>query len=96
MARKELPKEKAARLLDKTADGRSRKKSDDPVKPLGVGLKQSEGHRLTEIAGELGVNRHQLLLFVVRDFMQRWDDGERPQAEDEVIKITKKKLISKG
>jgi hypothetical protein len=95
MARKVMDTGKAAAgMLDKTADGRSYKKSDDPVKPLGVGLKQSEGHRLSAIAGELGVNRHQLLLFAVRDFMQRWDDGERPQVVDEVVKITKKKLIS--
>lgn len=55
--------------------------ADDPVKPIGVGLRASEGRRLTEIAGELGVNRHALLLWLVRDFIRRYEAGERPETE---------------
>lgn len=54
---------------------------NDPVKPIGVGLKDSEGKRLTQIAAELGVNRHALLLWLVRDFIRRYDAGERPETE---------------
>ena len=55
--------------------------ADDPVKPIGVGLKHSEGERLKDIAAELGINRHALLLYLVRDFIRRWDAGDRPETE---------------
>jgi hypothetical protein len=54
---------------------------DDPVRSIGVGLKTSEGERLKQIAEELGTNRHGLLLWLVRDFMRRWDEGDRPPTE---------------
>jgi len=55
--------------------------SDDPVKPLGVGLRLSERARLDEIAHELGVARHALLLYAVRDFIRRYEAGERPKTK---------------
>lgn len=54
---------------------------NDPVKPIGVGLRASEGERLKAIAAELGENRHALLLWIVREFIRRYDAGERPPTE---------------
>lgn len=55
--------------------------AEDKMMPIGVGLLHSEGERLKEIAAELGTNRHKLLLFIVRDFMRRYEAGERPPTE---------------
>lgn len=63
---------------------------DDPIKAIGLGLKQSEGDRLKEIAAELGTNRHALLLWLARDFMRKYDSGERPPTETVTITVLKK------
>ena len=55
--------------------------AEDIVRPIGVGLKISEARHLSEIAHELGVNRHQLLVWLVRDFFRRWSSGYRPPTE---------------
>jgi len=57
------------------------KEHHDRVKARGVGLRESEWNRLEEIAGELGVTRHNLMLYVLRDFIQRYEAGYRPETE---------------
>jgi hypothetical protein len=48
----------------------------DPIKPRGVGLKQSEWERFDRIAAELGMNSHKLSLWALRDFIRRYEAGE--------------------
>jgi len=48
----------------------------DPVQPVGIGLKTSEWERMQEIADELGIKRHALAMWALRDFMQRYEAGE--------------------
>lgn len=47
-------------------------------KPLGVLLTFSEQTRLNDIAAELGVSRHSLLVFIVREFIRNYDRGIKP------------------
>lgn len=67
--------------------GRKKKHDYQPedVAPIGVGLTFEEGERLNDIAAELGVKRHALLLWLVRDFVRRWDAGERPPTETKSV-----------
>jgi len=58
---------------------------DDPVRPVGIGLKISEWGELEKIAAELGVTRHQLTMWILRDFTKRWRDGYRPQTETKKV-----------
>mgnify|MGYP005812988095 CR=1 FL=1 len=71
--------------------GRKKQRVYEPgeVAPIGVGLTYAEGQRLTEMARELGVNRHELLKWVLRDFMRRWDDGYRPETGAKTVKYLK-------
>lgn len=48
----------------------------DPVTPRGVGLRQSEWAQFNGIARELGMKPHALALWVLRDFIRRYDAGE--------------------
>lgn len=48
----------------------------DVIKPVGIGLKVSEWAHFDTIAGELGMKRHALALWVMRDFMARYERGE--------------------
>jgi hypothetical protein len=49
---------------------------EDPVQPVGIGLRTSEWERMSEIAAELGMKRHALAMWALRDFMKRYDAGE--------------------
>jgi len=49
---------------------------EDKVKAVGVGLKDSEWQRLAAIAKELGMKRHELACWALRDFMRRFEAGE--------------------
>lgn len=62
-------------------------KGDDPVKAVGVGLRASEWARLQAIADELQVSRHELAMFIMRDWLKRYEAGERPKTR------TKKELV---
>lgn len=53
----------------------------DPVRPVGIGLKDSEWQRLEVIADELGVTRHTLSLWILRDFIKRFNAGWRPETD---------------
>ena len=63
------------------------KTKKDKVNPVGVALDAEELTRLDQIAKELDQSRHAVLLYAVRDFIRRYDQGERPKTKKE-IKIT--------
>lgn len=52
-----------------------------PPNPVGVVLTREELDRLSQIAAELGVSRHALLQYAVRDLLRRWEAGERPRTK---------------
>lgn len=53
----------------------------DKTNPVGVALTADEVARLGVIAGELGVSRHAVLQFAIRDLIARYDRGEKPRTE---------------
>ena len=63
----------------------TRTKDNNP--PVSLALEVGEVERLDLIAKELDQSRHAVLLYAVRDFINRYDQGERPKTKKE-IKIT--------
>jgi hypothetical protein len=57
----------------------------EKTNPVGVALTVDEVTRLGVIAGELGVSRHAVLQYAVREFIARYDQGERPKTETKSI-----------
>ena len=57
-------------------EGPSESKTDDKVKAGGIGLKSSEWQRYEDIADELGMTRHALATYALRDFLKRYGAGE--------------------
>lgn len=60
-------------------------KGDKAPSPVGVALTREELTRISEIAKELGQSRHAILQYAIRDFIRRYDQGERPQTEAKTI-----------
>ena len=50
----------------------------DPVKPRGVGMRISEWVRFDAIAKEVNMKPHALMLYVIHDFIRRYEAGEVP------------------
>jgi len=67
----------------------AQKKDKDPekVNPVGVALSKEELTRLGAIAGELSQSRHAVIQYAVRDFVKRYDQGERPKTKTETVTI---------
>lgn len=90
-SRTDEPKPEPAPAAQPLADGiRKRRKRDasDPIKSYGIGLRETEWAKFTAIAAELGINYHDLGVYVLTDFMARWDRGERPPTETkQVLKL---------
>jgi hypothetical protein len=57
----------------------------EKINPVGVLLGKEELARLDQIAGELDQSRHALLQYAVKDFIKRYDQGERPRTKTETI-----------
>lgn len=53
--------------------------------PIGVKLTAEEIEHLDDIAGHLGVTRHQVLQFAVRNFIERYLAGFRPKTATKTI-----------
>ena len=85
----EQPTEQAPLRTGKPGRKKKRNYAPDETAPLGVGVTQAEGERLTEIAAALGVNRHSLLVWIVRDFIRRYDEGYRPPTGTKTITVLK-------
>lgn len=49
---------------------------NDKVKVIGIGLRESEWQQVEQIADQLGVSKHALSAYSVRDFLKRWEAGE--------------------
>ena len=62
-------------------------KSKDKVNPVGVALSKGELARLDVIAGELDQSRHAILQYAIKDFIKRYDQGERPKTKTETVTI---------
>lgn len=71
--------------LPETARKRRRKDASDPIKSYGIGLRSSEWAKFAAIAEQLGQNYHDLGVYVLLDFMARWDRGERPPTETKQV-----------
>lgn len=94
-----MAKEKLTNLFAKTsepettpaqppADGlgkRRKRDATDPITSKGVGLRQSDWVKFFAIADELGTNYHDLTVYILHDFMARWDRGERPPTETKQV-----------
>lgn len=76
--RPELKPEEQAGLFKKTGPEQTQEQPPDPVKAVGVALRESEWARFAEIAGELSMTRHELACWALRDFVKRWEAGEIP------------------
>jgi hypothetical protein len=77
--RPEIKPEEAAGLFKRTGPepipGQA-EQPPDPVKAVGVALRESEWARFTEIAGELSMTRHELACWALREWLRRWEAGE--------------------
>ena len=60
--------------------------------PVGVVLTPDQKTRLTEIAAELGTNRHRVLQYAIADFIRRYEAGEKPKTRT----VTKTELDAKN
>ena len=59
---------------------------------IGVSLTQEELSRLSLVAQTEGVTRHAVVQYAVRDFLARYERGERPKKEYQTVT----KLIPSG
>lgn len=68
-------------------DTRKKRKRDatDPIKSYGVGLRASQWVKFFTIAADLGTNYHDLAVYVLTDFIARWERGERPPTETKQV-----------
>ena len=64
-------------------DKRLKTKKSGRVSPVGVALNAEELARLDTIAQELAQSRHAVLLYAIRDFIRRYDQGEQPRTKTE-------------
>jgi hypothetical protein len=53
--------------------------------PLGVPLEQVEVDRLSEIAEELGLKRHHVMQYAIRQFLLDWEKGKRPKMKPKTV-----------
>ena len=69
------------------AGPRKRRKRDanNPVISYGMGLRSGDWRKFFDIAETLGTNYHDLGVFVLLDFMARWDKGYRPPTETKTV-----------
>lgn len=84
-------REKRDRAIDQAVlgliEGGAEKKPKAVANPLGVKLEPDELQLVAEIAEQLGVSRHNLLQYAVREMLRRWKAGERPQVQTKEVKF---------
>jgi len=61
-----------------------RKKSAGGLDNYSVKLAPEDIQSLEQIADELGVSRHNLMQYAIRDLIRRWQRGERPTPTQEI------------
>lgn len=79
------------KIFSKTEPKSAAKKADKP-NPLGVALEQETINKLTRIAKALGVYRHSVMQYAIKDFIRRYDAGERPEVETKTVEVKKLKM----
>jgi hypothetical protein len=67
--------------------GDPKKAKGNKTNPIGVLLTFDELARLEQIAAEVGVNRHVMMQYAIKDFIKRYDQGERPRTAKREITI---------
>ena len=76
-------KDKITGAFDTIIGDKKIKSKKDKVNPVGVALDLEELTRLDQIAQELDQSRHAVLLYAVRDFIRRYNQGEKPKTKKE-------------
>ena len=79
------PENQAEPMAEPGPKKRRTRDKNNPVKSYGVGLRISEWKRFFAIAESLNTNYHDLAVFVLSDFMDRWEKGERPPTETKTV-----------
>ena len=64
---------------------RRAKNGDDPIQSKGIGLRESDWAKFAAMADAVGTNYHDLAVYVISDFMARWERGERPPTETKQV-----------
>lgn len=68
-------------------DGTQRRKRNagNPIISRGIGLRKDTWVKFGDIAEQLGTGYHDLAVYVLTDFMARWDAGYRPPTEQKTV-----------
>ncbi|MCJ7782412.1 MAG: ribbon-helix-helix domain-containing protein [Desulfobacterales bacterium] len=80
-------KDKINTAFSMITGGEKGKAKTEHVNPVGVALDPGELARLDEIAKELEQSRHAVLKYAVKDFIRRYNQGERPKTKTETKTI---------
>jgi len=75
----------AGSLAEEGPRKRRKRDKDNPVISYGVGLRSGDWKKFFSIAETLGTNYHDLAVYVLLDFMARWDKGYRPPTETKTV-----------
>ena len=69
--------------------GRPKKEGSPDNNPLGIVLEPGEKEQLDKAAAALGVSRHQVLQYAVRQFLADWKKGKRPTVATKAVNVLK-------
>jgi len=84
MARKDKVRSAYDTILQGSSE-KGKKKTEKKPNPVSVSLDADEIERLNKIAADLGVSRHGLLQYAVRELIANYDRGVRPKTETETV-----------
>ena len=84
MARKDKVRSAYDTILQGSSE-KGKKKTEKKPNPVGVALDADEIERLDQIANEIGVSRHGLLQYAVRELIANYERGVRPKTETEKV-----------
>ena len=62
-----------------------RENKTDNERPVGVRLAVTEIERLDAAAKDLGVSRHEVMQYALRDFLIKFERGERPTVQEKTV-----------
>jgi hypothetical protein len=77
----------AYNLITKNQEDKKKDKNPEKVNPVGVALSKEELGYLEGIAGELGQSRHAVIQYAIKDFIKRYEQGERPKTKTKTVTI---------
>jgi metal-responsive CopG/Arc/MetJ family transcriptional regulator len=80
-------KEKVNTTYQLTTGAQKQTAKAEKVNPVGVALAADVLSRLDQIATEVGVNRHLLMIYAIKDFIKRYEQGERPRTTKKEITV---------